>query len=547
MIHDASQGVTHTAASLAIVFGIEEKAVHVTSPFVGGAFGGKLLWQHQILGAAASKLAARPVRINLSREGVYRVVGGRAMTEQRVAIGASQDGRFNAIIHTGISTTTERNRLSEAFMHATLSAYAAKSFSLDNRLAFLDTVANSQMRAPGGAVGTFALECAVDELAIKLGVDPIELRILNQPEKDPTAGTPFSSHHVVEVWRGGADRFGWSKRNPVPGAVREGDWLVGVGCAASSHPYIRIPGGAARITLNNSGNARVEIAAHEMGMGTATAQTQIIAERLGLPFDKVSFYYGDSSFPGLVLAAGSQQTASIGASVIAAHRKLVTELLKLAGKNSPLAGLKADEVGGLDGGLAKLDQPERCQSYASILAGAGREAITTEGSAPMPFELMHWSMHSHGAIFCEVRVNAVTSEIRVSRVLGCFDCGRIINAKTASSQLRGGIIMGLGLALMEETQLDARNGRIMNPNLADYHIPVHMDVPEIDVSWLDIPDPHSPMGAHGIGELGITGTGAAIANAIFNATGKARARPPDYARQTDVTHQSARTDQEPMS
>ena len=520
VVHDASQGVTHTAASLAVVFGIKEDQVHVTSPFVGGAFGAKALWPHQVLGAAAAKLVGRPVRIALSREGVYRVVGGRAMTEQRVAIGAGANGRFEAIIHTGTSSTTERTQLSETFMYPTKSSYAAGSFSLDNRLAFLDLITNTQMRAPGGAVGTFALECAVDELAVALGIDPIELRIRNEPDKEPAGGTPFSSRHIVEAWRAGAERFGWSKRNRTPGTVREGEWFVGMGCAGSSHPYFRMPGGAARITLTGNGHARVEIAAHEMGMGTATVQTQIIAERLGLPFEHVSFGYGDSTFPGLVLAGGSQQTASIGAAVIAAHRKLVPELLKLAGSGSPLHGLKAEEVGGLDGCLAKLDDPERRESYTAILARGGRDEITVEASAPMPFEMMHWSMHSHGAMFCEVRVNAVTGEIRVNRVLGFFDCGRIINAKTAASQLRGGIIMGLGLALMEATQVDERNGRIMNPSLAEYHLPVHMDVPEIDVAWNDIPDPHSPMGAHGIGELGITGTGAAVANAIFNATGK---------------------------
>ena len=520
LVHDASQGVSHAAGSLAIVFGIEEQKVRVTSPFVGGSFGGKGLWQHQVLAAAAAQVAGRPVRINLSREGVYRVVGGRAMTEQRVAIGASADGRFEAIIHTGTSSSTERNQLSESFMSPTASAYAAKTLSLDAQIAFLDTAANTQMRAPGGAVGTFALESAVDELAVELGLDPIELRIRNQPDKDPTKGTPFSSHHTEEAWRRGAEQFGWVKRNPVPGAAQDGEWLVGIGCATSSHPYVRMPGGAARMTLGSDGHVKVEIAAHEGGMGTATIHMQIVAERLGLPFEQVSFAYGDSSLPGLVLAAGSQQTASIGASVIAAHRKLVPELLKLAGNDSPLAGLKADEVGGLNGGLAKLDDPGRHESYAAILARAGRDTITVEGDAPNPSEMMHWSMHSHGAMFCELRVNAVTGEIRVDRFLGYFDCGRIMNAKTAASQLKGGIIMGLGMALMEETQLDGRNGRIMNPSLAEYHIPVHMDVPAIEVAWLDIADPHSPMGAHGIGELGITGTAAAIANAIFNATGK---------------------------
>ena len=381
-------------------------------------------------------------------------------------------------------------------------------------------VANTFMRAPGEAVGSFALECAVDELAVAAGIDPIELRILNEPDKDPAKGSPFSSRHLVEAYRAGAERFGWSQRNQVPGTRREGEWLVGIGCATATYPYYRMPGGAARMTLAKDGTMKVEVAAHEMGMGTATAQTQVIAERMGLTLDQVSFGYGDSKLPGAVLAGGSQQTASIGAAVVAAQRALVTELLKLAGNDSPLAGLKPDEVGGFDGGLAKLDEPARFESYVSILSRAQRDEIVVETAAPPPLETQHWSMHSYGAMFCEVRVNAVTGETRVSRFLGSFDCGRILNAKTAASQFRGGIIMGLGLALMEETQFDERSGRVMNPSLAEYHLPVHLDVPEIDVIWTDIADPHAPMGAHGIGEIGITGTGAAVVNAIYNATGK---------------------------
>ncbi len=230
--------------------------------------------------------------------------------------------------------------------------------------------------------------------------------------------------------------------------------------------------------------------------------------------------YGDSALPGVVLAGGSQQTASVGAAVIEAHRELVAALLKLAGKDSPLAGLEPEELIGHEGGLCKFDDPTRRESYAVLLGRAGLDELTAEGSAPPPFEAMHWSMHSYGAMFCEVRVNAITGETRVSRFLGSFDCGRILNAKTARSQFRGGIVMGLGLALAEETQFDERNGRIMNPSLAEYHVPVHMDVPEIDVIWTDIADPHAPMGAHGIGEIGITGVGAAVANAVYNATGK---------------------------
>ncbi len=518
-VHDASQAVVHTAWSLAQVFGLDEKQVHVTSPYVGGGFGSKTLWQHQVLAAAAAKLAGRPVRIALSREGVYRMVGGRSLTEQRVAIGAGDDGHFTAIVHTGVTAMTRHNAMPEPFIVATRSAYAADTFKLDVEVVHLDMLANTFMRAPGEAVGTFALECAIDELADRLGMDPIELRIRNEPDKDPTQGTPFSSRHIVEAYRTGAERFGWHNR-AAPGTRREGEWLVGMGCATGTYPYYRMPGGAARITLTRDGRATVAVAAHEMGMGTATVHTQVAAERLGLELDQVTVVYGDSTLPGVVLAGGSQQTASMGAAVIAAQHALVGELLKLAGNDSPLAGLKPAEVGGLDGGLCKLDEPERRESYASILSRAGRDEVTAEAEAPMPLELQHWSMHSHGAMFCEVRVNAVTGETRVSRFLGSFDCGRILNPKTATSQFRGGIIMGLGLALMEETQFDERKGRVMNPSLAEYHLPVHLDVPAIDVIWTDIPDPHTPMGAHGIGEIGITGTGAAVANAVYNATGK---------------------------
>jgi len=519
-VHDATQAVAHAAWTLAQVFDIKEEQVRVTSPFVGGGFGSKTLWRHQILAAAASKLAKRPVRIVLSREGVFRIVGGRAFTEQRVAIGAQRDGGFDAIIHTGLTAMTPHNAMTEPFIVATRSLYASKSFKLEVDTVKLNMIANTFMRAPGEAVGTFALESAIDELAAELGMDPIELRIRNEPEKDPTVGLPFSQRGIVEAWRSGAERFGWGQRNPKSGQRREGDWLIGLGCATATYPYYRMPGGAARITLTQKGRATVGVAAHEMGMGTATTHTLIAADRLGLPMDQVEFRYGDTDLPGVVLAGGSQQTASVGAGVAAAHRALVVELLKLAGNDSPLAGLGPAEVGGMDGGLASLQEPSRRESYISILTRAQREEVTVEAEAPMPLELQHWSMHSHGAMFCEVRVNAVSGETRVSRFLGSFDCGRIINPKTAASQFRGGIIMGLGLALMEETQFDERTGRIMNPSLAEYHVPVHLDVPAIEVIWTDEPDPRTPMGARGVGEIGITGVGAAVANAVFNAIGK---------------------------
>lgn len=518
-MHDASQLVAHTAWTLAQIFDMPEDKVVITSPFVGGGFGGKCMWQHHVLAAAAAKLCGRPVRMVLSREGVYRTVGGRSLTEQRVALGADRDGNLKALIHTGYTAKTATNAMAEPFIMPTRSVYASEAFHLEVQAIELDMLANTFMRAPGEAVGTFALESAMDELAEALEMDPVELRIRNEPKQDPVSGLPFSLRETEKAWRDGAEAFGWDQRNPVPAATQDGEWLIGMGCAAGTYPYYRMNGAAARLTLTPD-RAIVDIAAHEMGMGTATAHVQVTAERLGLPIEAIQFNYGDSRMPGTVLAGGSQQTAAIGAAISAAHTDLVDALLKIVGNDSPLAGLKAHEVACGNGGLCKRTEPALHETYASILSRAGRDRIEVISNAPPAVEIMHWSMHSHSAIFCEVRVNAVTGEIRVSRVLGSFDCGRILNPKTAASQFRGGIIMGLGLALMEETQFDERNGRIMNPSLSEYRIPVHMDVPDIDVIWTDIPDPHAPMGARGIGEIGITGTAAAVANAIYNATGK---------------------------
>jgi xanthine dehydrogenase YagR molybdenum-binding subunit len=465
-VHDASQAVVQTAWTLAQVFGVKEEQVHVSSPYVGGGFGGKTLWHHHVLAAAASKVSQRPVRIVLSREGVYRTVGGRTTTEQRVAIGANLEGIFEALIHTGTAAMTTHNNCPEQFTFPARHLYSAGSFKIEQRVADMDMLANTFMRAPGESIGTFALECAVDELAEQLGIDPIELRVRNEPEKDPTSGKRFSSRHIVDAYQAGADRFGWKQRHATPGSHREGEWLIGMGCATATYPYYRMPGGGARITLTADGRAIVDVAAHEMGMGTATAQAQVVSERLGLALECVRVNYGDSALAGAFLAGGSSQTASIGGAVIAAHRKLVSDLLKLAGKDSPLHGLGVDEVASREGWLCKLDDPRRCDSYAAILRRAKRDELMAEANASAPLEMMHWSMHSFGAMFAEVRVNAITGETRVSRFLGSFDCGRIVNAKTAGSQFRGGIIMGIGLALMEETQFDERNGRIMNPSLS---------------------------------------------------------------------------------
>lgn len=518
-VHDASQAVTQTRATLSRVFGIKPANVRVVSSFVGGAFGNKMVWNHQLLCVAAAKLAKRPVRLMLSRADVFHTTGGRTQTEQRVALGAHPDGSLAALIHEGVSTTGRKNGFAEQFTFPARHLYAAESYRIAQRVQELDQVPNASMRAPGESVGSFALESALDELAAALHLDPIALRRRLEPSRDPTKGTAFSSRHVLEAYAHGAERFGWRDRSPRPRSRREGEWWVGHGVATATYPYQRFPGGKASVRLTADGRAVVASAAHEMGMETATVQAQLAAERLGLPADRVTFVYGDSDLPAGVPAGGSAQTASITAAVANAADKLVKKLLRLAGNDSPLAGASAGDVEMRDGGLYRRGEAAG-ESYTSILSRAARSEIAAEGSGGLPFEMMKYAMHSYGAQFCEVRVNEETGEVRVSRWLGVFDTGRVFNPRTAAGQFRGGIVMGIGSALMEETLFDERLGRVVNASLAEYHVPVNADIAAIDVEWLDIPDPHAPMGGRGLGEIGIAGVAAAVANAVYNATGK---------------------------
>lgn len=520
IVHDATQMLNGTAGSLAKVFGIKETQVHVSSPFVGGGFGGKGLWDHQILGAAAAKLAGRPVRIALSRASMHRLIGGRSRTEQRVALAADSAGKLTGLLHHGFSLKQPHSVCDEAFTLTSRTFYASQSYDVVQHTLDLDLLANSYMRAPGEAPGTFAMESAMDELAHALGMDPIELRRRNVSDCDPITGAPHSQSDAMLAYELGAKKFGWHRRAATPRSLKDGEWLIGMGCATGSFPYVRMPGMSVRITIDGEGRATVSSAAHEMGMGTATVQRQHAADRLGLPLESVTVRIGDTSLPFGSFAGGSSQTASLGAAINAASVKLAGDLLRMAGNDTPLAGLRAGDIEFADGGLRKIDEPSRYESFKSILQRAACSEISVMGESSTPLELLKFSMHSRSAIFCELRVSEVTGEIRVDRLVGAFDCGRILNPKTAASQFRGGMIMGIGMALTEETLLDERSGRIMSASMADYHVPVHLDVPDIDVVWTDIPDPRTPMGARGIGEIGITGVAAAIANAAFNATGK---------------------------
>jgi xanthine dehydrogenase YagR molybdenum-binding subunit len=519
-VHDATQMIAPEAAALAKIFGLKREQVRVLSPYVGGGFGGKGLWDHQIVAIAAARQVGRPIRLQLSRESVYRIIGGRSPTEQRVAIGADRDGRFTALLHDGWSVMPPYGSCPEAYTLGSRAAYRANSFEILQRHIDLAVVPNTFMRAPGEAIGTFALESAVDELAHALQMDPLELRLRNLPEKHPVTGAPFSQHAPAKAWCDGAARFGWDRRTASPSARSEGEWRIGMGCASGNFPYARMPGAAVRLTVRRDGSATLACSAQEMGMGTATVLAQQVADRLGLPIEAVAIEMGDSELPAAPMAGGSAQTVSIAGAILAAAEKLQGEMLRLAGNDTPLAGLRAGEIRMDREGLASAQEPSRHESFRSILSRGQRDEVTVTASGTPPLEMLKFAMHSTSAVFCELRVSDVTGEVRVDRLLGSFDCGAILNPRTAASQFRGGMIMGLGLALTEETLFDERSGRIMNPTLADYHLPAHLDVPDIDVIWTDIPDPRSPLGARGIGEIGITGVAAAVANAVFNATGK---------------------------
>ncbi|MFC4119067.1 xanthine dehydrogenase family protein molybdopterin-binding subunit [Nonomuraea zeae] len=525
-VHEGTQSIAWLRKHLALRFGVPEQGIRVLAPFVGGGFGGKgSVWAGTLLTVLAARATARPVRLALTREGVYHTVGGRTPSTQRVALGADADGRMSALIHTSVARTGRIGGNPEQITSASGHLYDARNILLRQSLVQLDLLANTAMRAPGESIGTFALESAVDELACELGIDPIELRMRNEPARNPLDGKRFAHRMLRETYAVGAERFGWRERDPRPGSMRDGRWLVGMGVATAYHPSWQMPADVT-VRLGADGGLVVRCAMQEMGMGAATAQAQIAADEMGVPLESVRVEYGDSELPTAPGAGGSMQTASVAASLVEATRKLKQSVHALARRSpaSPLRGLRPADLEARDGGLY---QGGRGETYAEILTRAGRGHLeASAGTGMIRFlaktlrDRRRWVKAACGAQFCEVRVDRDTGEVRVSRWLGVFDVGRVINAKTAAGQLRGGIVMGIGMALSEETLIDHRTGRIVNPSLAEYHVPVHADIPRIDVHYLDEPDPTMPLGLIGVGEVSITGAAAAVANAVRHATGR---------------------------
>jgi len=483
-LYDTNQGPHGIRDDVATAFGLQPERVRIISPYVGGGFGSKAFTHpHVILTVMAAKLAGRPVKYQLTRRQMFALVGYRTPTIQRVQLGAQRDGTLTAIAHDVIEQTSTIEEFAEQTAVATRMMYAAPHRRTTHRLARLDLPSPTIFRAPGECPGMFALECAVDELAIACAIDPVELRVRNEPATDPETKHPFSSRGLVACLRQGAKHFGWNTRDPRPRVRRDGRWLVGTGVAASTYPTRRRPS-QALIRVDRDGKYTALIDASDMGTGTWTALAQIAADALQVPFERVRLEIGDSALPKAPNAGGSMGLASWGTAVCDAAEKLRARL--------------RDDYGG-------------------VVPPDGLEAHGEAGENPMAKQ---YSMHAYGAQFAEVRVDVDTGEVRVPRLLGVFGVGRVVNAKTGRSQLLGGMTMGLSMALHEESVLDPRFGDYVNRDFAEYHIAVNADVGRIDVSWIDEEDPHvNPMGAKGIGEVGIVGTAAAIANAVYHATG----------------------------
>lgn len=521
-IHESTQYMKGVQRIVASIFGIPPENVTAICPYTGGGFGSKgSIWSHGPLTAMAAKMLGRPVKLSLDRNQMFGPVGQRPNTEQRYRFGALDDGRILASSHDTIAYTSMIEDWIEPCGIVSRMMYESPNQQTTHRLAKMNLGTPTFMRAPGEATGSFALESAIDELAVQLNMDPLALRLKNYTEKDPGKDLPWSSKSLRQCYEIGAERFGWKDRKPQPRSMKQGNKLVGWGMATATYPTNR-SAGECSATLHPDGSALFRSATQDLGTGTYTVMTQIAADSICLPVEQVRFELGNSQMPESPVSGGSTTVASVGPAVQAAGHALRLKLagIALADQASPLFGVTADQIGFEHGELYRLDEPARRESMAAIVARHGAPVEVTAKAEPGD-EKKKYSMHAFGAVFVEVTVDEDLGEIRVPRVVGVYGVGKLMNEKTGYGQLMGGIVWGIGLALFEETVIDKRNGRAVNGNLAEYHVPVNADIQGIDVQIVDEDDPHvNPLGAKGIGEIGITGVGAAIANAVYHATGK---------------------------
>jgi xanthine dehydrogenase YagR molybdenum-binding subunit len=507
ILRTSNQMLNQGQASVGKTFGIPPQQVRLISRYVGGGFGSKLqVWPDAILAAMAARTLGRPVKVVLTRQQLFHLTSHRTETAQRVRLGADRDGRLTTIGHEAWSATLVGDDYYEAAANQTRTLYAGANRMTAHKVVEVNLPRSGSMRAPGEAVGLLALECAMDELAVALDMDPIELRVRNEPTEDPEKHIPFSSRHLIACMREGAARFGWSRRNPRPGQVMDGRWLVGMGMAAATRGNPLRPSSAA-VVLGPDGVLTCRMAMTDIGTGTYTILTQVAAQMTGLPMDRVKVLMGDTDFPKASGSGGSFGANSAGSALYDACMTLRGKLAAAAGVDPKTARFEGGRLHGTD----------RSWTLTEL---AGPSGMSADGDIAPGQTLKDYSQQSYGAHFAEVGVDADTGEIRLRRMLGVFTIGRVLNEKTARSQMLGGMTFGVGAALMEEAVVDPRFGLFVNHDLAEYHVPVDADIVELDAILLpELDDKSTPLKTKGAGELGICGAGAAVANAVYNACG----------------------------
>ena len=519
-----SQAMAMAQLRIAGLFGILPENIHIRSPFLGGGFGCKgFVTGPQVLGIMAARLAGRPVKLVLRRDQMYGPVGHRSPTRQRLRLGSDGAGRLTAIEHQARVATSTFDDFYEPAAGVSHTLFASPAIRTAHEAVRVDSGTPLFMRAPGEATGSIALDAAIDEMAHACGIDPLQFRMDNDAPVEPITGKPFSSKALRECYAQGAARFGWAGRPLKPRQMRDDSgFLVGWGMGTATFPALMFAGNA-RAVLRADGTGVMETGAHDMGQGAWTALAQVAADGLALDLDRVDFRSGSSDLPDAGIAGGSAHTATVGSAIHNAGAAVIAKLADLATRDerSPLFGAGNAGVVARDGRLHRRDDDTRSEGFADILTRAGLAEIEASGAgAADPAALQDYAMHSHGAVFAEVKVDPDLGQVRVTRMIGAFAAGRIINPRLVRSQLLGGMIWGVSFALHEEAVTDRRSGRIMNANLAEYHVPVNADVPSMEVLTVDEHDPHvNVLGIKGVGEIGITGSAGAVANAVWHATG----------------------------
>ncbi|WP_342595444.1 xanthine dehydrogenase family protein molybdopterin-binding subunit [Salinicola lusitanus] len=517
-IFDASQGVVVARNALAKIFAIPPERITVHAPYIGSGFGSKLwTWPHAIATAAASRELDRPVQLVVPRQQMFTTTGHRPETRQRLRLATDDNGRLVSLRHESINTTSYTDQYVETCGSVTKSLYRCPNLTVSHETTQVNRGTPTSMRAPGAAPGLFALESAIDEMADAVGIDPVQFRLDNYAERDESKDLPFSSNHIVEATKRAAERFGWADRKPEVGSMKEGREIVGYGMAACNWEALKMACDA-RVSIRADGTAFASCATQDIGTGTYTIVAQAVSDVTGIPIDRITVKLGDSSYPDGPVSGGSWATATTLPAIAEAARNALDEMKRYAtGSNGAFAGASSDDLEVADGGLRNADGKQ--VSFADILQ-AGRYG-SADGEAHTEGADSKYSYRSFGAHFVEVRWDPGISRLRVARVVSAIDVGRVINETTARNQVEGAVVMGIGMGLFEATEYDERNARPVNNDYAEYVVPVHADQPEIDVILLDYPDlAFNEYGARGIGEIGVTGLAAAVANAVHHATGK---------------------------